>query len=107
MGDRLPQIFGWAKLTSIIGLLLFFAAPQSAPAQNAPQAVNEPLSCADKSIVAGAVRTQEDVRAFVQCAYEFVQEVGFEEARRTFHEDARWKSGPHLCLRRRSDAGDR
>ena len=30
----------------------------------------------------------------VQCAYEFVQEVGFEEARRAFNEDDRWKSGP-------------
>ena len=45
------------------------------------------LSCADKSIVASAVRTPEDVQAFVQCAYEFVQEVGFEEARRAFNED--------------------
>ena len=52
------------------------------------------LSCADKSIVASAVRTQEDVQAFVQCAYEFVQEVGFEEAHRAFHEDERWRSGP-------------
>ena len=40
------------------------------------------------------MRTQEDVQAFVQCAYEFVQEVGFEEARRAFNEDERWKSGP-------------
>ena len=55
---------------------------------------DEPLSCADKSVTASAVRTQEDIQAFVQCAYEFVQEVGFEEARRAFHEDVRWKSGP-------------
>ena len=55
---------------------------------------DEPLSCADKSIVASAVRTPEDARVFVQCAYEFVQEVGFEEARRAFNEDERWKSGP-------------
>ena len=53
----------------------------------------EPLSCAGKSITASAVRTPEDARAFVQCAYEFVQEAGFEEARRAFHEDERWKSG--------------
>ena len=51
-------------------------------------------SCADRYIVASAVRTTEDVQAFVQCAYEFVQEVGFEEARRAFNEDERWKSGP-------------
>ena len=54
---------------------------------------DEPLSCADKSVTASAVRTQEDIQAFVQCAYEFVQEMGFEEARRAFNEDERWKSG--------------
>ncbi len=64
----------------------------------APQAFgnDEPLSCADRSIVASAVRTTEDVKSFVQCAYEFVQEMGFEEARRAFHEDTRWKSGPSI-----------
>ena len=55
---------------------------------------DEPLSCADHSITARAVRSPEGVEAFVQCAYEFVQEVGFEEARRAFNEDERWKSGP-------------
>ena len=54
---------------------------------------DEPLSCADKSVAAGSVHTPEDVKSFVQCAYEFVQEVGVEEARRAFHEDERWKSG--------------
>ena len=54
----------------------------------------EALPCADRSITASAVRTTEDVQAFVQCAYEFVQEMGFEEARRAFNEDERWKSGP-------------
>ena len=54
---------------------------------------DETLSCADKSVTASAVRTPEDIQAFVQCAYEFVQEVGFEEARRAFNEDERWKSG--------------
>ena len=36
----------------------------------------------------------KELQAFVQCAYEFVREVGFEEARRAFHEDERWRSGP-------------
>ena len=54
----------------------------------------ELLSCADRSITASAVRTPEDARVFVQCAYEFVQDVGFEEAYRAFHEDERWRSGP-------------
>ena len=80
-------------LTVIFGLFLIFAAPQSAGAQSAPQVDAEPLSCVDKSITASAVRTSEDVQTFVQCAYEFVQEVGFEEAYRAFHEDERWKSG--------------
>ncbi len=51
-------------------------------------------TCADRSIVAGAVRTLQDAKALTQCAYEFVQEVGFEEARRAFNEEERWKSGP-------------
>ena len=53
----------------------------------------EVVTCADHSIVASAVRTPEDVEAFVQCAYEYVQEEGFDEARRAFNEDERWKSG--------------
>ena len=83
-----------AKLTAIVGLLLIFAVSQSVPAQPAPQVGTEPLACADKSIVASAVRTTEDVHAFVRCAYEFVQEVGFEQAQQAFHEDERWRSGP-------------
>ena len=73
-------------LYSLILSTFLFAAPVFGAQQ--------PLSCADKSIAASAVRTQEDVQAFVQCAYEFVQEVGFEAARRAFHEDPRWRSGP-------------
>ena len=57
-------------------------------------AIAQTRTCAEKSVVASAVRTQGDVRAFVQCAYEYVQEMGFEEARRAFHEDERWRSGP-------------
>ena len=91
---RLTRISGGATLVAIVGLLLLFAVPQSAPARRTPQVGTEALACADKSIVAAAVSTQEDVRAFVQCAYEFVQEVGFEEARLAFHEDERWRSGP-------------
>ena len=52
------------------------------------------LSCADRSVVAGAVQTREDVRAFVQCAYEFALEAGADAARRAFNEEERWKSGP-------------
>ena len=69
-------------LTAVFGLLLIFAVAQDAPAQSATQVGTEPLSCADHFITARAVRSPEGVEAFVQCAYEFVQEVGFEEARR-------------------------
>ncbi|MDE0624120.1 MAG: hypothetical protein OXH83_20850 [Bryobacterales bacterium] len=51
-------------------------------------------SCADNYVTAAAVRTQSDLQAFVQCAAEYVQQHGEEEARRAFNEDARWKSGP-------------
>ena len=70
----------------LIPLILMIAAQASAAAES--------LSCADRSIVASAVHTPEDVKSFVQCAYEFVQEMGFEESRRAFNEDERWKSGP-------------
>ena len=75
----------------LISSILVCAAAAALVAQGGTA---EPVSCADHSIVASAVRTTEDVQAFVQCAYEFVQKVGFEEARRAFHEDERWRSGP-------------
>ena len=53
-----------------------------------------PLTCADQSVAARAVRTPKDAEVFVQCAYEYVREMGFEEAYRAFHEDERWNSGP-------------
>ena len=56
--------------------------------------VDEPPSCTDHSIAARAMRTPEDVQAFVQCAYEYVRAKGFGEARRAFHEDERWRHGP-------------
>ena len=59
----------------------------------APAAAGAPIPCAEKSVSASAIRSTADVEAFVQCAYEYVQEMGFEEAYRAFHEDARWKSG--------------
>lgn len=49
----------------------------------------EAVSCAEHSIVANAVRTLEDVQAFVQCTYDYAQEVGVEEAYRAFHEEER------------------
>ena len=71
-------------------LLTFVVAAPAFGAQEGSQ----PPTCEDSAIVASAVRTEEDVRVFVQCAYEFAQQEGLEEARRAFNEDARWKSGP-------------
>ena len=51
-------------------------------------------TCEGSSVVAGSVRTEEDIRVFVQCAHELVQEVGAEAARRAFHQEERWRSGP-------------
>ena len=50
--------------------------------------------CPDHSIVASAVNTQGDIRAFVHCAAAYLAEHGTIEARRAFNEDVRWKSGP-------------
>ena len=77
---------------SLILLILLCAAPQAFGDHP------EPVSCADHTITASAVRTTGDVQVFVQCAYEFVQEAGFEEARRAFHEDERWRSGPIIVV---------
>ena len=64
-----------------------------APFQQAVTTAEGALSCAERSVTAAGVRTQQDLQAFVQCAYEYVQEEGVTEARRAFHEDARWRSG--------------
>ena len=64
----------------------------AAPAVGA-EAGSEAPTCSDSAIVASAVRTEEDIRVFVQCAYELVQEVGTEAASRAFHEEERWRSG--------------
>ena len=73
---------------------LYFLLPFTFLAPAPVLAADAPVACAQKSVVASAVRTQGDVQAFVQCAYEFVQEVGFHEARQAFNEDDRWRSGP-------------
>ena len=75
------------KHRPLILLILLYVAT---PAFGAP----ETLSCQDNSISARAVGNPKDVQAFVQCAYEFVQEVGFDAAYLAFHEDEQWRSGP-------------
>ena len=55
-------------------------------------------SCSDHSVTASAIREREDVRAFVQCAAEYVMEHGPEEAHRAFVEDQRWRHGPYFVF---------
>ena len=81
MKHRLPYLL---IPLALLGAASAFAAPEG----------TAPLSCADRSIVASSVRTPEDVQTFVQCAYEYVEEMGTSEARRAFNEDELWKYGP-------------
>ena len=48
-------------------------------------------SCDERSVAAGAIRSREQIQAFVQCAAEYAMEHGTEEARRAFNEDEVWK----------------
>ena len=86
-GTVQPKV-GYFKRVVAEGIpLLVGAGYPAGPGQPAP-------GCSDNYAAAPAVRTREDVRAFVQCAAEYALEHGEEEARRAFNEDARWKSGP-------------
>lgn len=70
--------------------MILFVAAAVAPVEGLS---DTDFGCDDNPITARAVHTRWDVEAFVQCAYEFAKEVGFEEAKRAFHEDERWFSG--------------
>ena len=67
-----------------VGLLFLSTLPASAHLWR---------GCADDSPAASAVKTRGDVRAFVECAAQFLEEVGPEEARHAFHEEGVWKHG--------------
>lgn len=54
--------------------------------------------CKDNTVSARGIRTRKDIEAFVRCAAQYVQEHGTEEARRAFHEDARWRHGPYYLF---------
>ena len=87
-GTNRPKV-GFLKRVVAQGVPLLVGSgyyPGPVPATSAP-------SCADNYVEAAAVRTREDIQAFVQCAAEYAMEHGTEEARRAFNEDARWKSG--------------
>ena len=50
-------------------------------------------SCAHDHVTARAVRSREELPAFVQCAAEYARKHGEVEARRAFNEDVHWKHG--------------
>ncbi len=49
--------------------------------------------CETHKVTASAVHSREDIKAFVDCAAEYLSEHGTVESRRAFHEDERWKHG--------------
>lgn len=91
MGTLLDR---WACVLAFVALAL----PTAAVAQ---------FGCAEKSVSASALGNRDDIRAFVQCAKEYAEEHGAEEAYRAFHEDERWRSGPIYVFVARHVAGDR
>ena len=63
--------------------------------------------CAENYVTARAMRTRDDLPAFVKCAAAYVQEHGEEEARRAFHEDVRWQHGQvHVFVHSLEPSGD-
>ena len=64
----------------------------------ASESVASEPTCDEKNVTARGTRTRGDIQAFVTCAAEYVEEHGPEEARRAFHEDARWKYGPYYVF---------
>ena len=82
MASRFPVLTG--IVTICIGL--------------AQQALAFDSACSANSVAATAIQTTRDVEAFVNCAYEYVQENGFEEARRAFREDSRWRNGDYYVF---------
>ena len=64
----------------------YYVSPDRTPAAE---------SCADHYVEASAIRSRRGLKAFVQCATEYLMEHGLEEARRAFTSEKRWREGPH------------
>lgn len=63
-----------------------------------PDIATANATCSANYIIAGAIRTRADVKAFVNCAAEYVATEGTSEARRAFYEDRRWRMGPYYVF---------
>lgn len=74
-----------SKLVAIFAALVFSWLP--ATAQDSGE------RCSDRRISASAVRTLNDIQAFVECAKRYLDENGPAEALRAFNEEGLWKHG--------------
>ncbi len=71
-----------SNLVAILTVLSFLWLPAAASSDD---------GCSEHRISASAVRTLNDVRAFVECAKRYLDENDPEEALRAFNEEGRWK----------------
>ena len=78
--QRMPN----SKLVAALAALAFSWIPAAGHSDEA---------CSDRRISANAVRELGDVRAFVECAKQYLDENGPEESLRAFNEEGRWKHG--------------
>ena len=70
------------------------------------QQTEQGAPCPDDYATAPAVRSRDDIEAFVRCAVEYVAEHGEEEAHRAFNQDERWRHGPtYLFAFDKADSG--
>lgn len=70
------------------------------------QPTEQGATCSDDYATAPAVRSRDDIEAFVRCAVEYVAEHGEEEARRAFNQDERWRHGPtYLFVHQKVNSG--
>lgn len=64
-------------------------------------------SCEDNFVIAKAIESASDIKAFVTCAAEYASRAGTEEAHRAFNEDERWRYGPYyVFVHRSAPSGD-
>lgn len=97
-----PKV-GFMKRVVAQGVPLLVGAGYFPDTQQAEQGA----TCSDDYVTAPAVRSRDDIEAFVRCAAEYVAEHGEEEARRAFNQDRRWRHGPtYLFAFDKADSGN-
>ena len=66
-------------------------------------------ACEDNLVTAQDVKTRKDLKAFVECAAEYLAEHGTAEARRAFNEDRRWlteSKGQYIFVDTRAESAE-